>query len=175
MRLFFGNTETGQKINNRFGLHFQFAGQLIDSDLVYVAHALRLLLGPVTPALPLLLVPLRFRFPLPELRPARLRSAPSLLQQRPPHRRKLLLPAALLQQFPSSPLPQPLQLRPLRRLRLQLPGFPRSLRFHRLARPQKRSHKTGSPTGRSCPPSFRRCPESPSTVPASSKPAFPPN
>src|SRR5438045_5475676 len=46
MRLLLRNSETGQKINDRFGLHFQFAGQLVDSDLVRVAHALRSLLGP---------------------------------------------------------------------------------------------------------------------------------
>ena len=63
VRLFFRDTEARQKINDRFGLHFQFAGQLVDSDLVRVAHALRSLLGPFTPVLLLPLVTLRFRFP----------------------------------------------------------------------------------------------------------------
>ena len=51
MRFLFRDTETGQKVNDRFGLHFQFAGQLVDSDLVRVAHALRLFLGPLPPLL----------------------------------------------------------------------------------------------------------------------------
>jgi hypothetical protein len=38
VRLLFGDPVSGQKINNRFGLHFQFAGQLVNSDLVCVAQ-----------------------------------------------------------------------------------------------------------------------------------------
>lgn len=47
MGLFLRDTETGQKVNNRFGFHFQFAGQLVNSDLIRVGHALHLLLGPL--------------------------------------------------------------------------------------------------------------------------------
>ena len=45
MRFLLRDTETWQKVNDRFGLHFQFAGQLVDSDLIRVGHALHLLLG----------------------------------------------------------------------------------------------------------------------------------
>src|ERR1700751_1428875 len=117
MRLLLRNTETGQKINNRFGLHFPFAGQFVDSDLGRVAHALRSLLGPVTPALLLPLVPLRFRFHLRELRLALLPRWPSLLRQLLPPLQGLALGPPLLPQFPSSPLLRLLRLRPLRHLR----------------------------------------------------------
>jgi hypothetical protein len=36
--LLFGDPVSGQKINNRFGLYFQLAGQLVDSDLICVAQ-----------------------------------------------------------------------------------------------------------------------------------------
>jgi hypothetical protein len=36
--LLFSDPVTWQKVNDRFGLHFEFAGQLIDSDLVYVGQ-----------------------------------------------------------------------------------------------------------------------------------------
>lgn len=39
--LFLRDAEAGQKVNNRFGLDFEFAGQFVDSDLIGVAHALR--------------------------------------------------------------------------------------------------------------------------------------
>src|SRR5213082_2597619 len=126
----------------------------------------------VTPALPLPLALLRFRFSLPELQLARLPQAPSFLQQLLPPLQKLPLGAVLLQQSPPSPL---LQRRPLHHLRLQPPRFPRSLRFHSLPRPPRGSRRTGSPTDRSCPPSSRRCPGSPSIAPASSKRASPRN
>jgi len=42
VRLFFRDSETGQKINDRFGLDLQFAGQFVDSNLIRVAHALGL-------------------------------------------------------------------------------------------------------------------------------------
>src|ERR671924_1336 len=167
MRLLLRDTETGQKINDRFGLHFQFAGQLVDSDLVRVAHALRSLLGPLTPALPLPPVPLRLRFLLLVLRPARLPLAPSLQQQR--FRPKLPLRLVAVQQFPPRPL---LPVRPLPRLRLGIPQFPRSPRFHSLPHLAKRFHRTGSRPGRFCPPSFRRYREFPSIAPASSRRVF---
>jgi hypothetical protein len=39
MRLLFGDAVPRQKVNNRFGLDLEFAGQLVDSDLVCVCHA----------------------------------------------------------------------------------------------------------------------------------------
>lgn len=39
--LLFRNAVAGQKINNRLGLYLKLAGQLVDSDLVCVCHALR--------------------------------------------------------------------------------------------------------------------------------------
>jgi hypothetical protein len=41
VRLFFRNAVAGQKINDRLGLDLQLAGQLVDSDLICVCHALR--------------------------------------------------------------------------------------------------------------------------------------
>ena len=41
MRLFFGNPICGQKVNDGLGLDLEFAGQLVDSDLICVGHALR--------------------------------------------------------------------------------------------------------------------------------------
>jgi hypothetical protein len=41
VRLLFRDAEAGQKINDRLGLDLQLASQLVDSDLVCVAHALR--------------------------------------------------------------------------------------------------------------------------------------
>jgi hypothetical protein len=41
VRLLFRNAVAGQKVNNRLGLDLQLAGQLVDSDLVCVGHALR--------------------------------------------------------------------------------------------------------------------------------------
>jgi len=38
VRFLFGDPVSGQKVNNRFGLYFQFAGQLVNSDLVCVAQ-----------------------------------------------------------------------------------------------------------------------------------------
>jgi len=45
VRLFFRDTESGQKVNDGFGLDLQFAGQFVDPDLIRVAHALRSLLS----------------------------------------------------------------------------------------------------------------------------------
>jgi hypothetical protein len=39
MRLLFGNAKTGQKVNDGFGLDLEFARELIDADLICVAHA----------------------------------------------------------------------------------------------------------------------------------------
>jgi hypothetical protein len=39
MRFLFRDAESGQEINNRFRLDLQFAGQLVDSDLIRVAHS----------------------------------------------------------------------------------------------------------------------------------------
>jgi len=41
MSLLFRDPETGQKINDGLCLYFQFAGQLVDPNLICVAHALR--------------------------------------------------------------------------------------------------------------------------------------
>ena len=41
VRLLFRNAVAGQKINDRLGLDLQLAGQLVDSDLICVCHALR--------------------------------------------------------------------------------------------------------------------------------------
>ena len=40
MRFLFRYAETGQKVNNRFRLDLQFAGQLVNPDLIDVSHAL---------------------------------------------------------------------------------------------------------------------------------------
>jgi len=40
VRLFLCDAETGQKVNDRFGLDLQFTGQFVDSNLIHVAHAL---------------------------------------------------------------------------------------------------------------------------------------
>jgi hypothetical protein len=39
--LFLRDAEAGQKVNDGFGLDFELAGQLVDSDLIGVGHALR--------------------------------------------------------------------------------------------------------------------------------------
>jgi len=39
--LFFRDAEAGQKVNDGLGLDFELAGQLVDSDLIGVGHALR--------------------------------------------------------------------------------------------------------------------------------------
>jgi hypothetical protein len=39
VRFLFGNAKTGQKVNNGFRLDLEFARELIDTDLIYVAHA----------------------------------------------------------------------------------------------------------------------------------------
>jgi len=39
MRLLFRDAVSRQQINNGFGLDLEFAGQLVDSDLVCVSHA----------------------------------------------------------------------------------------------------------------------------------------
>ena len=39
MRFLFRYAESGQKINDGFGLDLQLAGQLVDSDLIRVAHS----------------------------------------------------------------------------------------------------------------------------------------
>jgi hypothetical protein len=37
--LLFGNAESGQKVNDGFRLDLEFARELIDADLICVAHA----------------------------------------------------------------------------------------------------------------------------------------
>jgi hypothetical protein len=39
VRLLFRNSIPGQQINDGFRLDLEFAGQLVDSDLIYVGHA----------------------------------------------------------------------------------------------------------------------------------------
>lgn len=39
VRFLFGNAESGQKVNNGFRLDLEFARELIDADLICVAHA----------------------------------------------------------------------------------------------------------------------------------------
>lgn len=39
VRFLFGNAETCQKVNDGFRLDLEFAGELIDADLICVAHA----------------------------------------------------------------------------------------------------------------------------------------
>jgi hypothetical protein len=39
MRFLFGNAKTGQKVNDGFRLDLEFARELIDADLICVAHA----------------------------------------------------------------------------------------------------------------------------------------
>jgi hypothetical protein len=39
VRFLFGNAKTGQQVNNGFRLDLEFAGELIDADLICVAHA----------------------------------------------------------------------------------------------------------------------------------------
>jgi hypothetical protein len=41
VRLLFRDAVPRQQVNDGFGLHFEFAGQLVDSDLICVGHALR--------------------------------------------------------------------------------------------------------------------------------------
>ena len=41
MRFFLRDAEAGQKVNNGLGLDFELAGQLVDSYLIGVGHALR--------------------------------------------------------------------------------------------------------------------------------------
>lgn len=40
MRFLFGDPEAGQEIDDGFGLDLEFAGQLVNPDLVYIRHAL---------------------------------------------------------------------------------------------------------------------------------------
>jgi hypothetical protein len=44
VRLFLRDAEAGQKVNNGLGLDFELAGQLVNSDLIGVGHALRSIL-----------------------------------------------------------------------------------------------------------------------------------
>jgi len=39
VRLLFRYAETGQKVNDRFRLDLEFAGQLVNSDLIDISHA----------------------------------------------------------------------------------------------------------------------------------------
>jgi hypothetical protein len=39
VRFLFGNAKTGQKVNDGFRLDLEFARELIDADLICVAHA----------------------------------------------------------------------------------------------------------------------------------------
>ena len=41
MRLLFRDAIPGQQVNDGFGLDLEFARQFVDSDLIYVGHALR--------------------------------------------------------------------------------------------------------------------------------------
>jgi hypothetical protein len=41
VRLLFRHPVPGQQVNDGFGLDLEFAGQLVNSDLIYVGHALR--------------------------------------------------------------------------------------------------------------------------------------
>jgi len=41
MRLLFRYAVPRQQVNDGFGLDLEFAGQFVDSDLIYVGHALR--------------------------------------------------------------------------------------------------------------------------------------
>jgi hypothetical protein len=41
MRLLFRDSIPRQQVNDGFRLDLQFAGQLVNSDLIYVCHALR--------------------------------------------------------------------------------------------------------------------------------------
>lgn len=41
MRLLLGDPVTGQKINDGLRFDLKFAGQFVNSDLIYVAHALQ--------------------------------------------------------------------------------------------------------------------------------------
>ena len=41
MRLLLRDAIPGQQVNNGFGFDLEFAGQLVDSDLICVGHALR--------------------------------------------------------------------------------------------------------------------------------------
>jgi hypothetical protein len=40
VRLLFRHPVPGQQVNDGFGLHLEFAGKLVNSDLIYVGHAL---------------------------------------------------------------------------------------------------------------------------------------
>src|SRR5216684_5207972 len=134
-----------------------------------------------TPTWPLPVVPLRLHSQQVPLRLAFLaRSSFRLLRPSP-----LLLPSPAALEFPLQLL-RPLQFQarllpahpPLRLLRHLLrlsPRFLRPLCLPRSRPPLYRSHKSGSRTGRFCPPSFRRFPEFPSIAPASSKQASPRN
>jgi len=41
VRLLFRDAIPGQQVNDGFGFDLEFAGQFVDSDLIYVSHALR--------------------------------------------------------------------------------------------------------------------------------------
>ena len=41
VRLLFRHAIAGQQVNDGFGLDLEFAGQFVNSDLIYVGHALR--------------------------------------------------------------------------------------------------------------------------------------
>jgi len=41
VRLLFRDAIPGQQVNDGFGLDLEFAGKFVDSDLIYVSHALR--------------------------------------------------------------------------------------------------------------------------------------
>src|SRR5205823_12420173 len=97
---------------------------------------------------------------------------PPLLLSAPPRFPLSLLLSPRFQ--PSLPQPLPLPAVQLRQ-RVPLPSSQRSRHLHRQRLLPCRSHRSGSRPGRSCPPSFRRFPESPSTVPESSTQAFPQN
>src|SRR4029077_1750083 len=116
----------------------------------------------------------------------RLRNVPVTAFLRPPPTQLFHFPPQPLPEFPpTTPHPlrtprslryshQPLHLRqallhsPLARCRLPLPSRLCCLRRVQPQRPPLRLRRTGSPPDKSCPPSSRRFPESPSTAPASS-------
>jgi hypothetical protein len=41
VRLLFRDAIPGQQVNDGLGLDLEFAGKFVDSDLIYVSHALR--------------------------------------------------------------------------------------------------------------------------------------
>src|SRR5712692_8540043 len=142
-------------------LHFRFS-LLIPARLQELLHSHSRALPPAAPhrfhslrTQPLLL--LHFRFSL--VIPARLRE---LLHSRP-----RALPPRLLPEPRRSLLPQWRLLRQRFRASRPLPQRRRCSRRPRWSRPLRRLRRNDSRPDKFCPPSSRRCRESPSTAPAS--------